>query len=57
MVSANVLSWLPWQLRGVAEEYSHIPTIKLFMPLYENHPIDGEKPLAFRWRVSLGSTF
>src|SRR5262249_38176584 len=23
----NILSWLPWQLQGVAQEYSNIPTI------------------------------
>ena len=56
-IGINVLSWLPAQLRGVAEEYASIPTVNVFLPLYENHPLDGKKPIDFRWTVSLGAKF
>jgi hypothetical protein len=56
-VGINILSLLPWQLRGVAEEYASIPTVNLYWPIYENHPIDGTKNFAWRWAVSLGTAF
>lgn len=56
-VTTDLLSWLPHQLRGVATEYSSIPAIAFNFPLYENLPIDGKKPVAFRWALSIGSAF
>ena len=53
----NILSWLPSQLRGVAEEYDKIPTIAVNFPLYENLPLDGKPNFAFRWAVSIGAAF
>ncbi len=53
----NILSWLPWQLQGVAEEYAKIPTIGLYFPIYLNHPDDGKGNFAFRYVISLGTTF
>jgi hypothetical protein len=53
----NILSWLPSQLRGVAEEYDKIPTIAVNFPLYENLPLDGKPNFAFRWAVSIGASF
>ncbi len=53
----NILSWLPGQLQGVAEEYSDIPTIGFYFPLYVNHPNDGKKNIDFRYVISLGTTF
>jgi hypothetical protein len=56
-VKANILSWLPWQLQGVAQEYGQIPTISFYFPLYLNHPFDGKKNFAFRYVIGLGTTF
>ncbi len=53
----NILSWLPNQLRGVAEEYDKIPTMAVNFPLYENLPLDGKANFAFRWAVSIGAAF
>jgi len=53
----NILSWLPSQLHGVAEEYDKIPTIAVNFPLYENRPLDGKSSFAFRWAVSIGAAF
>jgi hypothetical protein len=53
----DLLSLFPTQLRGVAEEYSQIPTIAIVLPLYINHPADGSSPIGLRWALSLGSTF
>jgi hypothetical protein len=53
----NILSWLPSQLRGVAEEYDKIPSIAVNFPLYENRPLDGKSSLAFRWAISIGAAF
>jgi hypothetical protein len=55
-VKLNILSWLPSQLQGVAEEYAKVPVISFNMPVYLNHPKDGERPLAFRWNVNVGTT-
>jgi hypothetical protein len=56
-VKWNILSWLPWQLQGIAQEYSNIPTIGIYFPLYLNHPDDGKGNFAFRYVISLGTTF
>lgn len=56
-VKVNVLSWLPSQLQGVANEYATIPTIGVNFPLFVSHPGDDAKALAFRWNVNLGTTF
>lgn len=56
-INVNILSWLPYQLRGVAEEYDPIPTVAFDIPLYENHPADGKPNFAWRWAVSIGSLF
>ncbi len=56
-LDVNMLSWLPSQLRGVAEEYDKIPTIAVNFPLYENLPLDGKSNFAFRWAVSIGASF
>jgi hypothetical protein len=53
----NILSWLPSQLRGVAEEYDKIPTIAVNFPLFESIPLDGKPNFAFRWTVSIGASF
>lgn len=53
----DVLSWLPWQLQGVAEEYSNIPKIGIYFPLFLTKPDDGNKMFAFRYVISLGTTF
>jgi hypothetical protein len=53
----NVLSWLPWQLQGVAEEYADIPRIGIYFPFYLSHPDDGKPKVAFRYVISLGTTF
>ncbi|HZK75390.1 MAG TPA: M1 family aminopeptidase [Candidatus Kapabacteria bacterium] len=53
----NLLSLLPSQLRGVAEEYDKIPIVYLDIPLYENRPLDGKPNIAWRWAVSLGAGF
>jgi hypothetical protein len=51
------LSWLPWQLQGVAEEYSNIPQIGFYFPIWLSKPDDGKNMLAFRYAISLGTTF
>jgi len=56
-VKVNILSWLPYQLHGVVEEYAKIPVIGINFPVYLNHPRDGKEPLAFRWNINLGMTF
>ena len=53
----NLLSLLPYQLRGVAEEYDKIPIVYLDLPLYESLPLDGKPNFAFRWAISLGAAF
>ncbi|MDP4198898.1 MAG: M1 family metallopeptidase [Bacteroidota bacterium] len=55
-VSVNLRDWLPYQLRGVADEYAPVPLIKLVLPLYENLPADGKKPVAFRWGLAIGAS-
>jgi hypothetical protein len=55
--AVNILSWLPSQLRGVAEEYDKIPTINVDFPLFESRPLDGKSQLAFRWAISMGASF
>jgi hypothetical protein len=55
--AVNILSWLPSQLQGVAQEYDKIPTINVDFPLYENEPLDGKKQFAFRWALSMGAAF
>jgi hypothetical protein len=56
-IKLDILSWLPWQLEGVANEYADIPSIGFYFPLYLNHPNDGKSNLAFRYAISLGTTF
>jgi hypothetical protein len=56
-LGVNILSWLPHQLQGVAEEYDKIPTITFIFPFYEGTPLDGKPNLAFRWAVSMGASF
>ena len=56
-ISAEMLSWLPSQLRGVADEYATVPVVSFHWAAYENHPTDGTAPLAWRWSVSLGTAF
>ncbi len=56
-IKLNILSWLPSQLQGVAGEYSNIPTIGIYFPIYLNHPDDGKGNFAFRYAISLGTTF
>jgi hypothetical protein len=56
-VKTTILSWLPWQLQGVASEYGQIPTISFYFPIYLNHPFDGTKNFAFRYVIGLGTTF
>ncbi len=56
-VYVDWLNWPPYQLRGVAEEYSKIPALGFTFPIYLNHPLDGKDPIAFRWKLSLGTTF
>ncbi len=53
----DLLSWLPWQLQGVTGQYASIPTIGLHFPIYLNHPDDGKENIAFRYVISLGTTF
>lgn len=53
----NILSWLPWQLHGVANEYAGIPVIGVTFPVYLNHPNDDKEHFAFRYTISLGTTF
>ena len=48
----NILSWLPSQLHGVAEEYDKIPTVAVNFPLFESLPLDGKPNFAFRWTIS-----
>lgn len=56
-IGLDLLGILPYQLRGVAEEYASIPTISVILPFYVNHPLDNTKPFAFRWALSLGTGF
>jgi hypothetical protein len=56
-VKINPLSWLPWQLHGVVQEYGHIPMIDLYFPIYLNHPFDGKGNFSFRYVIGIGSTF
>ncbi|MDP4220115.1 MAG: hypothetical protein Q8896_06730, partial [Bacteroidota bacterium] len=56
-VKTSILSWLPWQLQGVASEYGQIPTISFYFPIYLNHPFDGKENFAFRYVIGLGTTF
>ncbi len=56
-ISLDLRSWLPSQLRGVADEYASVLAITLNLPIYENLPLDGKKPVAFRWAISIGSAF
>ena len=56
-VKVDWLTWFPYQLHGVIGEYAKIPTLVLYLPLYLNHPLDNTKPIAFRWRLALGTTF
>ncbi|HYM20723.1 MAG TPA: M1 family aminopeptidase [Candidatus Kapabacteria bacterium] len=56
-IKVNLLSWLPWQLDGAAEQYGQIPTIDLYFPVYQNHPFDGKNNFAFRYMIGIGSTF
>jgi len=56
-IDVNILSWLPYQLRGVAEEYDPIPIVAFNIPLYENHPADGKPNFAWRWAISVGTVF
>ncbi|MEI8134038.1 MAG: M1 family metallopeptidase [bacterium] len=53
----NILSWLPWQLQGVTEEYASIPQIGIYFPFLLDNPNDGKPSLAFRFAISLGSAF
>jgi hypothetical protein len=53
----DLLSWLPWQLQGVAEEYANIPKIGIYFPVFLSHPDDGKENIAFRYVISLGTTF
>src|SRR5438552_10939578 len=53
-IGANILSWLPHQLRGVAEEYDPIVPIVVYFPLFEDKPLDGKAHLAWRWEIALG---
>jgi hypothetical protein len=53
----NILSWLPSQLRGVAEEYDKIPAVAVNFPLFESLPLDGKPDVAFRWTISIGASF
>lgn len=55
-LKVDLLSWLPWQTQGVAREYSDIPTMRIDIPFYMNHPYDGDH-FAPRFTVSLGTTF
>ncbi|HET9134993.1 MAG TPA: M1 family aminopeptidase [Candidatus Kapabacteria bacterium] len=56
-VRVNILSWLPWQLQGVAEQYGSIPNLAFYFPFYLNHPLDGKGNFAYRSVVSLGTSF
>ena len=56
-IGVNVLSWLPGELRGVASEYASVPAVNVYFPVYENHPLDGMSPFAFRWELSLDASF
>jgi hypothetical protein len=56
-IKIAILSWLPHQLEGVAEEYAKIPVLSVTFPLYLNHPLDDSKPIAFRWQIGLGTTY
>ena len=56
-VKTTILSWLPWQLQGVTQEYGQIPIISFYFPIYLNHPFDGKNNFAFRYVIGLGTTF
>ncbi|HEY6171981.1 MAG TPA: hypothetical protein VIX80_06975, partial [Candidatus Kapabacteria bacterium] len=53
----DLLSWLPWQLQGVAEEYASIPKIGIYFPFFLSKPDDGMENFGFRYVISLGTTF
>jgi hypothetical protein len=53
----DLLSWLPWQLQGVTEEYSNIPKIGIYFPIWLSTPNDGKSNVAFRYVISVGTTF
>jgi hypothetical protein len=53
----DLLSWLPWQLQGVAEEYASIPKIGIYFPIFLVQPDDYKPSFAFRYAISLGTTF
>lgn len=53
----DLLSWLPWQLQGVAEEYASIPKIGIYFPILLVQPDDFKPSFAFRYAISLGTTF
>jgi hypothetical protein len=56
-VDVNILSWLPGQLRGVANEYATVPEVNVYFPVFENQPLDGKSSFAFRWALSFGVAF
>ncbi len=56
-VGVDIRSWLPSQLHGVVDEYDAVPIVNLYWPMYENAPVDGRPPFAWRWAVSLGAAF
>ncbi len=56
-IKLDLLSFLPWQLQGVAEEYGSIPSINFYFPFFLNRPYDGKEHFAFRYAIGLGSTF
>ncbi|MEP7235894.1 MAG: hypothetical protein ABI778_11425, partial [Ignavibacteriota bacterium] len=54
-LKVDIIKWLPWQLQGVAEEYSTIPKIGIYFPIWF---ADGRtSSFAFRYAISLGTTF
>ena len=53
----DLLRWVPWQLHGVAEEYSKIPKIGIYFPIWLSPSEDGKNNIAFRYVISLGTTF
>jgi hypothetical protein len=55
-ISVDLLTLLPSQLHGVADEYAAIPAIGITFPFYLNHPTDGSSPFAFRCALSIGAS-
>ena len=52
----DILSWLPWQLQELPKIIGDTKS-RNYLPLWLSKPDDGKQTFAFRYVISLGTTF